>query len=84
MPWDVIWMPRALRELERLPESERIRVVAKVRASAVEPARFFQRLRASPMSRLRVGDQRVLAILAPRTKSIEIHSVRHRSTVYDR
>lgn len=80
--WALVWMPRALRELDALEPADRERIVAKLRQATAEPLRFFQRLKGSPWSRLRVGDHRVLAYLVIKRARIEIHAVRHRASAY--
>src|SRR5690349_16748592 len=82
--WEVLWMPRALRELERLEQKDRERVVSKLRSAAAAPERGFRRLAGSPLSKLRVGDLRVLVLIQQSLQRIEVHGVRRRSHAYDR
>ena len=80
--WSILWMPKALRELEGLGQDDRERIVTKLREAGADPERRFRRLRASPWSRLRVGDHRVFAVLLVKANRIEVHAVRHRSVAY--
>ncbi len=60
------------------------RIVAKLEQAAVQPERFFERLAGSGDYKLRVGDYRLIALLAYESKTILVERVDHRSRIYDR
>ena len=83
MPWSIRWTDRAVRDLVRLDDPVRKRVVAKLEQAAEAPSRFFTRLVGADDHRLRVGDYRLLAVLDPSTETILVERVDHRSRIYD-
>jgi mRNA-degrading endonuclease RelE of RelBE toxin-antitoxin system len=59
-------------------------VVSRLEAAAADPEHFFKRLASSDEYKLRVGDYRLLAMLAHSEQSILVERVDHRSRIYDR
>ena len=84
MSWSVELTERAFRDLGSLAPVVGRRVVAKLEEAAGNPSRFFARLVGSDEFRMRVGDYRVLAILAHEMKVIVVARIEHRSRVYAR
>lgn len=82
MKWDVRWMDVARRDLRGLPTQIQHRVARKVEASREDPLRYYERLTAAGVWRLRVGDYRVLADLHARERRIDILAIGHRRNVY--
>lgn len=80
--WTVRWTQRALDDLASLDKPLARRVIAKVEAAATDPPRFFDRLTGADAWRLRVGDVRVLALLAFDRDTVTIQAVDKRSRVY--
>ncbi len=60
------------------------RIVAKLEQAAVQPERFFERLVGSSDYKLRIGDYRLIAVLAYESKTILVERVDHRSRIYVR
>ncbi len=62
MPFTLLYAPRALKDLEKLPKraAERILSALKRLAETDEPERSVKRLRNSPLYSLRVGSYRVI------------------------
>lgn len=83
MTWRVELSPRAMRDLAGLARGLQAKILKKLEDASREPPRFFRKLAGDAGFRLRVGDDRVLADLDPRTKTIRVHHVGHRKTVYD-
>jgi mRNA-degrading endonuclease RelE of RelBE toxin-antitoxin system len=84
LPWRIEWSRSALRDLEGLEEKVARRIVLKLDAASAAPHRFLKRMKASDHYSLRVGDYRVVAVLAHQGETIFIEAVGHRATVYDR
>lgn len=84
MPYQVGFMPRALRQLDALPRETARRILNKVEALAVNPRPPGVRLLQGDLSgyRLRVGDYRVLYIVDDSARTVTIHVVGHRREVY--
>lgn len=60
------------------------RIVAKLEQAAVQPERFFERLVGSSDYKLRIGDYRLLAVLAYESETILVERVDHRARIYER
>lgn len=58
--------------------------MAKLEQAALRPERSFERLVGSGDHKLRVGDYRLIAVLAYESKTILVERVDHRSRIYDR
>jgi mRNA interferase RelE/StbE len=86
MPWLLIYAPRAVRDLKKLPGDARGRIITALEnlAGRDEPERYVKRLQDSPLYSLRVGRYRV--ILDIQRKKIVIFILRAgiRGSVYDR
>lgn len=83
-PWSIRWTHRALKDLEGLDVPVARRVVRKLEQAASDPPRSFERLVGSDDSKLRRGDDRLLALLSHDAKTILVERVGHRSKIYDR
>ncbi len=84
MPWRIQWTDQAVRDLSRLDRQVARRIISKLEQAAREPLRFFSRLVGGDDYKLRVGDYRLLALLAHETTTILVERVDHRSRVYHR
>jgi mRNA-degrading endonuclease RelE of RelBE toxin-antitoxin system len=84
MSWSIQWTDAALRDLRRLDRSVAQRVVGKLDAAAKHPERYFERLARSNDYKRRVGDYRLLALLAPNEHTLVVLRADHRRRVYDR
>lgn len=80
--WDVRWSVQSMRDLDGLDVKVARHVFAKVMATRGDPRRFFERLAGSDQWKLRVGDVRVLALLAFDTRVILVEAIDKRSRVY--
>ncbi len=84
MAWSIEWTDQAIRDLSQLDHVVARRVVAKLERATEAPTRFFVRLAGSDDYKLRIGDYRLLAVLAHETQTIVVERVDHRRRVYDR
>lgn len=73
-----------MRDLAGLDEAVAKRVILAVERAAGEPRRAFKRLQGSDDSRMRVGDWRVIAALAHKSRAVLVKRVGHRSSIYRR
>lgn len=81
MDYGIEFKPRALKDLKRLPPSERARIVAKAEALRNDLAGDVKRLTDfTPEYRLRVGDYRIL--FEVEGAKVVIYRVRHGKDVY--
>ena len=79
------WATKALKDMRRLADPDRQRVIAKVEQYARAPtslANNVVQLAGSRYRRLRVGDYRVLFVIEGRT-TVVVLRVRHRRHAYD-
>ena len=72
----------AARKFRELDAPVRGRVAAKLRAVAVDPARYLTKLRSVAAYRLRVGDYRVVLDVDWEGRVLYVLTLGHRSTVY--
>ena len=81
------WGTRAIRDMRRLAERDRERIIAKIEQYAENPASLARQVTAltgSDYRRLRVGHHRVIFTTQPGEPSILIIlRVRHRREAYD-
>jgi mRNA interferase RelE/StbE len=82
--WRITFAPSAVRELDRLEESLRTRVIAKIATLSNDPhPRGSIKLEGEDgMYRLRVGDYRILYAVLKKELEIVIAAIQHRSDVY--
>jgi mRNA-degrading endonuclease RelE of RelBE toxin-antitoxin system len=84
LTWAIAWKPQALREFLRLAANVQDRIEGKLVEAQRDPARVFKRLKGTPLSSMRVGDYRVIALVAGSVRIVTIQRVGHRSAVYER
>jgi mRNA interferase RelE/StbE len=82
--WSVEWAETAIRDLGKLDKAVARRIIAKIELAAQDPTRFFERQVGSADYKVRVGDYRLLALLAHEDRTIFIEKVDHRKRVYGR
>ncbi len=58
--------------------------MTKLEQAAAHPDRFFERLVGSGEYKLRIGDYRLIAVLARESRTIVVERVDHRSRIYER
>jgi mRNA interferase RelE/StbE len=81
MTYEIVFKPRAIKDLQSLPRSMAQRVVEKVEALRNDLAGDVKRLtNFTPEYRLRVGDYRVL--FEVESSQVIIYRVKHRSDAY--
>ncbi len=84
MPWSIRWTEQGFRDLNRLDAPVARRIVEKLEHAATDPTHFFSRLTGEDDYKLRIGDYRLLALLAHDAQTIYVERVDHRSQVYRR
>jgi mRNA interferase RelE/StbE len=82
--WGYEFSSTAARDLERLPRSAQVSIVAKVVALCDDPQHTTQvkMLKGSDRLRLRVGDYRVVYTLNEDARIVGVERVRHRKEAY--
>ena len=83
-PHEILWTKSATKELKRLPELTRRRILRAVEALAEDPRPLGVRkmVGTSRTYRIRVGDYRVIYSIDSDVVSIEVVRVRHRRDAY--
>ena len=85
---NIEWATRAIRDMRRLSQRDRDRVVAKIEQYAGDPASLARQvtlLVGSDYRRLRVGNHRVIFVVEQGEPSVMvILRVRHRREAYER
>ncbi len=82
--WSIVFARSARKELERLPEAHRGRMLTKIEALTTNPRPHGTRkLKGSPdLWRLRSGEYRVVYALDDAERVVDIVAVRHRKEAY--
>ncbi len=84
MPWSIRWTEQGFRDLSRLDPPVARRIVEKLEQAATNPPHFSSRLTGEDDYKLRIGDYRLLALLAHEAQTIYMERVDHRSRMYRR
>lgn len=84
--YEVLFLPRALREFEKLPRDAQRAIGRRLDALERDPRPHgVKALSGQPgVLRVRVGDHRVLYRVTDETLEVLVVRVRHRRSVYDR
>lgn len=72
----------AAKELEKLPKDINLRIWNKLRASKLDPFRFFYRLKSRSDYKLRIGYYRIIADIKQNDRVIEVTKIGHRKNIY--
>jgi mRNA-degrading endonuclease RelE of RelBE toxin-antitoxin system len=80
--WDLVWSAHARRDMRGLETAVAQRIVSKLEQAAKNPQRAFTRLAGQDDYKLRVGDDRILVLLAHESRTILVQAVDHRKRVY--
>jgi mRNA interferase RelE/StbE len=84
MAWSIVWTDQATRDLSRLDPPVARRVVRKLEQVAANPLRSFRRLVGADDYKLRVGDDRLLAVVDLRNRRVIVERIGHPSKVYEK
>jgi len=82
--YEVIYDPKAIEFLEKLPKEIGKRIFNKIILAKENPFHFFERLSERTEYKLRVGDYRVIADIFQKDKRIHVTFIGHRRNVYHR
>ena len=82
MAFEVIWDPKSLKVLDKLPEEDSSRIVKKVDVAKEDPKRYAERLVGEEGYKIRVGDYRVFVDVYYDTNMIKVRAIRHRREAY--
>ena len=80
--WQILFTPRARKDLLFLEKETTKRVVSKIEKSAEKPELLFERLVGFPYYKLRAGDYRIIAVLDFDKKIIGIRRIGNRENIY--
>jgi len=82
MPWQIEWSEEAARDIINLERDIAKRIIRKLDQVTEDPYRYFERIVGSDEFKLRVGDYRVLVLLANSSKTIFIKKAGNRKNIY--
>ena len=82
MDYDVIWHPKAISFLRKLPKDTATRIVKKVRETKKNPKLFLEHLRRQDFHKLRAGDYRLLIDISHAKRQLKIQHIGHRKNIY--
>ncbi len=92
MNYQIVILPAAQREIEKLPKKMAQSIIEKIHSLGVEPRPFgykklnnfnLSNLKIKPLYRIRVGDFRIIYAIENTILNITIVKVAHRSGVYE-
>jgi mRNA interferase RelE/StbE len=80
----ILFTPRALRDLRAVPDRDRARIGVRIDALALQPRPDGARklAAADDIYRLRVGDYRILYVVADRVVTVTVVRIGHRRDIY--
>lgn len=84
MSYQILWGPRAKKELDKLPRDISARIVKKVGMLKDDPQFYLEKLVNDPGYKIRVGDYRVIADVFEQERIIAVRLVGHRRNIYKR
>jgi mRNA interferase RelE/StbE len=84
MAYQILFAPRAFRDLESLPDRDRERIAKRIDGLAKEPrpSGVTKLAGSDDVYRMRVGDYRVLYTIQDRVVTVSIVRVGHRRDIY--
>lgn len=82
MVFAVIWHPKVVKALEKLPKEIAIRVREKIDVAKENPKRYAEKLVELDDFKIRVGDYRVFVEITNNPNTFAILAVRHRKEAY--
>lgn len=71
MSYEIVWHPKALQRLEKLPKNISQRIVEKVKTIKENPFHFLEHFEGGDYYKLRVGDYRLLVDVDNRVKLLK-------------
>ena len=78
----ISYSEEAMYQLKKLENVVTERILDKIKEAADNPTHFFKRLSGREESKLRVGDYRVIVMIAYAENRIFVESIGHRKNVY--
>ena len=82
MVFEVIWHPKAVRFLDKLPREIAIRIREKIDDVKEDTTRYTEQLVGSSDYKIRVGDYRIFVEITYNPDTIAILAIRHRRDAY--
>jgi len=82
MTFEVLWSPKAVKFLEKLPRDIAVRIREKIDDVREEPNRYVEKLVGKNDYRIRVGDYRIFVEITYNPDTISILAIRHRRDAY--
>tara|TARA_Y100000310_G_scaffold293782_1_gene323637 strand:+ start:9520 stop:9771 length:252 start_codon:yes stop_codon:yes gene_type:complete len=78
----IIIQPHAKKELKKLNKDILTTILRKIDSIKDDPLRHIERLKNSPLWKLRIGDYRAILILNTKNEEIHVLKIGHRKGVY--
>ena len=82
--WRLVFTKRARKDILPLEKAVAKRIVARLDKALLNPKHFFSEIVGSPYHKLRAGDYRIIVVLLPAKKLIEVRRIGHRRNIYKR
>ncbi len=82
MTYEIIILPVAQRQLERLEKNVQERILNSLERIKIRPYDFVRKLTGSPFYKLRVGDYRIILKILNETMIIYVVEVGNRKNIY--
>jgi mRNA interferase RelE/StbE len=84
MTWKILWHPKAVKKLNKLPKNLKDRVIKRVNKLYKNPFYFLEHFEGQDFYKLRIGDYRALIDVDFENKLIKIQVFDHRKRIYKR
>ena len=82
MGFGVIWHPKAVKFLEKLPREIAVRIREKIDIAKDDPKRYVEKLVEMEDYKIRVGDYRIFVEITHNPHTLAILAIRHRREAY--
>lgn len=82
MTWKIEWSQNSLQEIGKCESKDAERIIKKLEQTATNPYHYFERLKGYDYYKLRIGDFRVIVLLAAANKTIIVQNLGHRKNIY--
>jgi len=79
---NIIIQPNAKKDLKKLPKKVVETVLKKLYSVKDNPLRYIERLKKSPLWKLRIGDYRAVLYLNTKEDKINVLKIGHRKDIY--
>jgi len=82
MGFEIVWDPKALKDLEKLPREFASRIIAKIDDAGTNPKRYAEQLVGISGYKIRAGDYRIFVGISYNPNKLKVMAIKHRREAY--